>query len=114
MKTQRSKGAKSSMKMQPDWEGDPGEVQTHGPGFITRTRLVKQFVRELRPNMLLDIGCGRGNVTKLVAPYAQHVLATEISMEAAQSARATLAGYPQVDVMAADVLALQDGHRTPV
>lgn len=102
------------MQMRPGWEGDPGEIQAHGPGFTVRTYAVRRLVRELRPDTLLDIGCGRGNVTRLVAPYARHTLAVEISAEAARLARRTLAECPRTDVLAADVLALGGGYGSPL
>lgn len=101
------------MQLRPEWEGDPGEVQTSGPGFIARTYLVERLVRELRPGTLLDIGCGRGNVTRLIAPYTQRTVASEISPEAARLAADTLASLGNVEVLAADVLAL-DGHAPPI
>ena len=100
------------MQMRPEWEGDPGEVQTCGPGFIARTRLVERIVREIRPATLLDIGCGRGNVTRLLAPYTRRTVASEITPGGARLAAETLAAMANVQVLAADVLAL-DGTRRP-
>ena len=102
------------MQLQPEWEGDPGEVQTCGPGFIARMHVIERAVRGLHPDTLLDIGCGRGNVTRLLAPYARRTIASEITPEGARLAAETLAGVPGVHVLAADVLALDGQHVAPL
>lgn len=45
---------------------------------------------------VLDIGCGLGALTRKLAPFAQHVLGTDISAAAICQARKLSAAYPNV------------------
>jgi SAM-dependent methyltransferase len=53
---------------------------------------------------VLDIGCGLGAFTRKLAPFAEHVLGTDISAEALGQARTLSAGHPNVSYSQADML----------
>jgi SAM-dependent methyltransferase len=53
---------------------------------------------------VLDIGCGLGAFTRKLAPFAEHILGTDISAEAIGQAQALSAGHPNVSYSQEDVL----------
>ena len=53
----------------------------------------------------VDIGCGRGAVTRVLAHRAQRVVATEVSEEAVQAAAESLADMDNVEVRLLDLFA---------
>ncbi len=88
-----------------DWVGAPGELQSFGPRFTARSQLLDQIFKRQRPERALDIGCGRGTVTRALARQAQSVVATEISAEAVQAAAESLADMDNVEVRLLDLFA---------
>jgi predicted TPR repeat methyltransferase len=53
---------------------------------------------------VLDIGCGLGAFTRKLAPFAAHVLGTDISAEALRQARELSAKYPNITYAQQDML----------
>ena len=53
---------------------------------------------------VLDVGCGLGTFTRKLAPFAGHILGTDISAEAIGQARNLSAGYPNVAYSHQDML----------
>jgi predicted TPR repeat methyltransferase len=53
---------------------------------------------------VLDIGCGLGAFTRRLAPFAAHVLGTDISAEALRQARELSAQYPNITYAQQDML----------
>ncbi len=88
-----------------DWPGAPSDSQTYGPGFLARTYLVDRALRKLRPDRILDIGCGRGTVTAIAARHSRQVIATDIAHDAAAATRARLEGHDGASAFVADILA---------
>jgi predicted TPR repeat methyltransferase len=52
----------------------------------------------------LDIGCGLGTFTRMLAPFTEHILGTDISAEAIQQARKRSAAHPNITYSQRDVL----------
>jgi 2-polyprenyl-3-methyl-5-hydroxy-6-metoxy-1,4-benzoquinol methylase len=52
----------------------------------------------------LEIGCGTGTFTRLLAKQANHVTATDLSSEMIRVARDCSTGYPNIDYSVGDVL----------
>jgi SAM-dependent methyltransferase len=52
----------------------------------------------------LEIGCGEGAFTKLLAPRCRHLLAADASKTALERARARLSGHRHIDFRQLDVL----------
>jgi SAM-dependent methyltransferase len=88
-----------------DWDGAPSECQASGPAFHARTYLIDRAFRRLRPQRLLDIGCGRGHVTAIAARHAASVTATDLSPQAVSATRDVLHTHPDAHVVCADALA---------
>lgn len=88
-----------------DWPGAPSDFQNFGPGFLARTYLVDRALRRLRPDRLLDIGCGKGTVTAIAARHARQVIATDVADDAVAATSALLAGHPHAQAFVADALA---------
>jgi SAM-dependent methyltransferase len=53
---------------------------------------------------VLDVGCGLGTFTRKLAPFAEHILGTDISAEAIGQARRLSAGHPNIAYSQQDVL----------
>ncbi len=53
---------------------------------------------------VLDLGCGLGAFTRMLAPFAEHVLGTDISAEAVRQATALSVGHPNVAYGQCDML----------
>lgn len=53
---------------------------------------------------VLDIGCGLGAFTRKLAPFAKHILGTDISAEAIGQAWELSAGHPNASYLQADML----------
>ncbi|MCH8008702.1 MAG: methyltransferase domain-containing protein [Chloroflexi bacterium] len=88
-----------------DWAGAPSDFQAYGPGFLARTYLVDRALRRLRPDRLLDIGCGRGNVTVIAARHARQVIATDVAQDAVAATTALLATHAGAQAFVADNIA---------
>lgn len=88
-----------------EWTGAPGELQAFGPRFTARAQLLDQIFRASRPARALDIGCGRGAITRILARRAGQVVATEVSEAAVHAARQSLADLNNVTVSLMDLFA---------
>jgi SAM-dependent methyltransferase len=53
---------------------------------------------------VLDVGCGLGTFTRKLAPFAEHILGTDISAEAIGQARRLSAEHPNIAYSQQDVL----------
>lgn len=87
-----------------DWDGAPSEIQQSGPAFSARTTLIAKAMNGLKPQFLLDIGCGRGHVTAVAARHAKSVVAVDVSPVAVDETRQRLAFHPSADQLVGDVL----------
>ncbi len=88
-----------------DWLGAPSDMQRSGPAFLARTYLVDQALRRLRPGRLLDVGCGRGNVTEIAARHVPEIVATDVAADAVAETRSRLEGHDGASAFIADILA---------
>lgn len=95
------------------WDGAPSEVQTTGPAFHARTYLVDREFAKLRPELMLDIGCGRGNVTAIAAKHARTVYATDLAADAVAETKRRLAGHRDAHVGVANALTGEWGDCPP-
>lgn len=87
------------------WDGAPSEVQNHGPAFLARTYLIDRAFRRIRPQHLLDVGCGRGYVTAIAARHARRVTATDLAPDAVAETSRRLASHGNAEVRVEDALA---------
>ncbi len=88
-----------------DWLGAPSDLQRSGPAFLARTYLVDQALRRLRPRRLLDVGCGRGNVTAIATRHVPEIIATDVAADAVAETRARLERHDGASAFVADILA---------
>ena len=88
-----------------DWLGAPSDLQRFGPAFLARTYLVDRALKQLQPGRLLDVGCGRGNVTAIAARHATEIVATDVAAEAVAETQARLDSHDGANAFVADILA---------
>lgn len=85
------------------WRGAPGEAQTSGPRFAARSMLLRQIFKRERPARAIDIGCGRGAIARILAGYADTVIATEVTPPAGQAASEAMKDCSNVTVRLANL-----------
>ncbi len=85
------------------WAGAPGKLQSYGPRFISRSRLIRRLVNAVEPARTLDIGCGSGLITKVLAAASAEVVAVDVSEEAIAVSRDALGAKNNVRLVVADV-----------
>lgn len=90
------------------WAGAPGKLQSHGPRFISRRRLIHRFVKTIKPLRTLDIGCGSGLITKVLAKASNQVVAVDISEQAIEVTRGALRKATNVLLEVVDVFQSSD------
>ena len=90
------------------WAGAPGKLQSYGPRFISRRRLVHRLVKALKPLRTLDIGCGSGLMTKVLAKTSTEVIAVDVSEEAIEVSRGILGETTNVLLKVVDVFQPSD------
>lgn len=90
------------------WAGAPGRLQSYGPRFISRKRLIHRLVKAIRPRRTLDIGCGAGLITKVLAEASAEVLAVDVSEQAVRLSRGTLGKAGNVLLKVVDVFQSRD------
>lgn len=83
--------------------GDPYQTQENHAHIASRTKAF-ELLKEFRASEALDIGCGEGNQTVKVAPYANKVLGVDISEIAIKRARRAHRSNPKVDFQQADFM----------
>jgi SAM-dependent methyltransferase len=90
------------------WAGAPGRLQSYGPRFISRRRLIHRLVKAIKPLRTLDIGCGSGLITKVLAEASIEVVAVDVSDEAIEVTRGVLGKAPNVLLKVVDVFQSRD------
>jgi len=90
------------------WAGAPGRLQSYGPRFISRKRLIHRLVKAIRPHRTLDIGCGSGLITKVLAEASTEVLAVDVSEQAVRVSRGNLGKATNVLLKVVDVFQSRD------
>jgi SAM-dependent methyltransferase len=86
-----------------NWAGAPGTLQSYGPRFISRRRLIRRLVKVVKPKRSLDIGCGSGLITKLLAEVSDEVVAVDVSEEAIDVTRGALGETTSVLLKTVDI-----------
>jgi SAM-dependent methyltransferase len=85
------------------WQkGDPWEFETSEFEHRRCARLL-EILSGRRYSKVLEIGCGAGAVTRLLAPIADHVVAFDISSTAIERAKATQTD-PKIDFRVANMM----------
>lgn len=85
------------------WAGAPGKLQSWGPRFISRRRLIRRLVKAISPARTLDIGCGSGLITKVLAETSTEVVAVDVSEDAVEVSRGALGEATNVLLKVVDV-----------
>jgi SAM-dependent methyltransferase len=86
------------------WErGDPWDFES---SIYERDRCVQllKMLEGRRYTRILEIGCGAGHLTRLLAPHADHVVALDISETAIDRARALSTSPAGVDFRVANIM----------
>jgi predicted TPR repeat methyltransferase len=86
------------------WErGDPWDFES---STYERDRCVQllKMLEHRRYARVLEIGCGAGYLTRLLAPHADQIVALDISETAIDRARALSAGQVDVDFRVANIM----------
>jgi SAM-dependent methyltransferase len=86
------------------WErGDPWEIES---SKYERDRCVqlRKMLKGRRYARALEIGCGAGYLTRLLAPQADQIVALDISQTAIERARILGVGQPNVDFRVANIM----------
>jgi SAM-dependent methyltransferase len=86
------------------WQrGDPWDIESSTYERIRCEHLLKMIAGQ-RYTRVLEIGCGAGFLTRLLAPLADEIIALDISQTAIDHARALWAGPAVVDFRVANVM----------
>jgi predicted TPR repeat methyltransferase len=86
------------------WErGDPWDIES---SVYERDRCVQllKMLEGRRYARVLEIGCGAGYLTRLLATHADHIVALDISQPAIERARALGAGQADIDFRVANIM----------
>ena len=83
--------------------GDPWDLENSAYERDRCTQLLNMLegIRYLR---VLEIGCGAGYLTRMLAPYADHIVALDISQTAIDRARSLSTDQTQVDFRVANIM----------
>lgn len=93
------------------WDGAPGKLQELGPRFISRSFILEKILRKYKPYRTLEIGCGRGNITKILAKYSHDVLAIDQEETAINECKYILSEYNNVRLKKSDLFSFNcDGN----
>jgi len=86
----------------------PDEADEEAPGLRPLHRAILDYTVTAPVGDLLDIGCGRGRILKLLASRANRAIGVDVDAEARQLARAELllAGLPNCSLRHGDMYAL--------
>ena len=85
-----------------------------GQNFLVDRRIARRIVQAagVRPeDRVLEIGPGRGALTRDIAARAKDVVAVELDSDLARRLRAKLADVPNISIVEADALAFDPGAR---
>jgi SAM-dependent methyltransferase len=86
------------------WErGDPWDIESSAYERDRCTQLLK-MLEGRRYGRVLEIGCGAGYLTRLLAPHADHLVALDISQTALDRARALSTGDAGIDFRVANIM----------
>jgi SAM-dependent methyltransferase len=86
------------------WErGDPWDLESSVYERDRCTELLK-MVEGTRYGRVLEIGCGAGYLTRMLASHADHIVALDISQTAIDRARSLGTGQAQVDYRVANIM----------
>lgn len=81
-----------------------------GQHFLKNEAICRRIADSLslQPDeLVVEIGAGRGAMTELVAARAGRLIAVEIDPDLAAALRAQFSGWPQVEVLRADILGIR-------
>jgi SAM-dependent methyltransferase len=84
-------------------QGDPWDFE-HSEYEKARCEHLITMLESRQYGRVFEIGCGAGYFTRLVAPRADYILATDIARTAIERARTLTAGLPQIDFRVANVM----------
>jgi predicted TPR repeat methyltransferase len=86
------------------WErGDPWDIESSAYERDRCAQLLKMLAGR-RYARVLEIGCGAGYLTRLLAPHADQIVALDISQAAIERARALSGGQMDVDFRVANIM----------
>jgi predicted TPR repeat methyltransferase len=83
--------------------GDPWELETSDFESKRYARLIA-MLDQSRYGRILEIGCGAGAFTRLLAPMAQRLVALDVSSKAIAAAQAAQSDLDQVEFRVANVM----------
>lgn len=86
------------------WEcGDPWDLES---SVYERNRCAQllKMVEDRRYDRVLEIGCGAGYLTRMLASHADHIVALDISQTAIDRARSLGTGETQIDFRVANIM----------
>ena len=93
----------------------PGRARARlGQNFLIDGRIARRIVQaaEIAPeDHVLEIGPGRGALTRLLADRARRVVAVELDVDLARELRAKLADRPNVSIIEGDALTFDPAER---
>src|SRR5437867_6107200 len=78
-----------------------------GQHFLADRRACQRIIEAFAPSAgdgVLEIGPGRGALTRLLAGAVRSLVAVEIDERLAEDLRRSLAGFPSVEVLPGDIL----------
>jgi 16S rRNA (adenine1518-N6/adenine1519-N6)-dimethyltransferase len=81
-----------------------------GQNFLTDRRAAERIVDalgDISQKTVIEIGPGRGALTRLLAQRAHHLIAIDIDRVLAAQLRMNFARYPNVEILEADILAVE-------
>ena len=83
--------------------GDPWELETSDFERKRYARLIA-MLDQSKYARILEIGCGAGAFTRLLAPMAQRLIAVDVSSSAIAAARAAQGSFKEVEFRVANVM----------
>jgi predicted TPR repeat methyltransferase len=86
------------------WErGDPWDLENSAYERDRCAELLK-MIDGRRYRRVLEIGCGAGYLTRMLAPHADHIVGLDISQTAIERARSLSTSQTQVDFRVANIM----------
>lgn len=90
-----------------DLRDDFDQISAFPDGPWNHNRLYQPFLLRSLPDPIaraLDIGCGRGEMARLLAARADHVIGIDLSPRMIEAARSSSASVPTINFQVADVM----------